>query len=46
MIHTDKLSCEQDFFLFKGTQSQLEYKTGFRIFTAIETALSERLGII
>jgi hypothetical protein len=46
MIHTDKLSCQLDVFSFKGAPSQVEHKTGFRIFTAIETALSERLGII
>jgi hypothetical protein len=42
-----KLSSRQElFFKFKGTPSQEEYKTGFSVFTTIELALSEQIGII
>jgi hypothetical protein len=41
-----KLSSRQELFLkFKGTPLQEEYKTGFSVFTTIELALSERIGI-
>ncbi len=40
----DKVS--KDFFKFKGTQSHEELKTGFSVFTAIEPAFLDLIGII
>jgi hypothetical protein len=47
MIGNNKLSSRQELFLkFKGTPPQEDHKTGFSVFTIIESALFGQVGII
>jgi hypothetical protein len=47
MIGNNKLSSRQELFLkFKGTPPQEDHKTGFSIFTRIESALFGQVGIV
>jgi hypothetical protein len=47
MIGINKLSRQQELFLkFKGTPPQEDYKTGFSVFTIIQSALFGQVGII
>jgi hypothetical protein len=47
MIGNNKISSRQELFLkFKGTPPQEDNKTGFSIFTIIESALFGQVGII
>jgi hypothetical protein len=47
MTGNNKISNRQELFLkFKGTPPQEDHKTGFSVFTIIESALFGQVGII